>query len=137
MIRFTILKESARSRARAGILETPHGIVETPALVPVATQGAIKALTIDRVYDAKTEILIANTYHLHLRPGEKTIGKAGGLHHFMNWQKPLMTDSGGFQVFSLGFGEDHGVGKIHSDKDTRGIVIKKGTQPRKLKITDD
>ncbi|OGZ96411.1 MAG: hypothetical protein A2847_00170 [Candidatus Sungbacteria bacterium RIFCSPHIGHO2_01_FULL_50_25] len=135
MIRFTILKESARSRARAGILETPHGIVETPALVPVATQGAIKALTIDRVYDAKTEILIANTYHLHLRPGEKTIGKAGGLHHFMNWQKPLMTDSGGFQVFSLGFGEDHGVGKVLAKK--RKKIISTGDQPKKLTITED
>ena len=137
MIRFTILKESRRSHARAGVLETPHGTVETPALVPVATQAAVKALATHTVEATGTKILIANTYHLHLKPGEKFVKRAGGLHRFMNWDAPLMTDSGGFQVFSLGFGEDHGVGKIHSGTGKPEIIIKKGAQPNKITITDD
>src|SRR3989344_2164616 len=135
MIRFTILKESRRSHARAGVLETPHGTVETPALVPVATQAAVKALATHTVEATGTQILIANTYHLHLKPGEKFVKRAGGLHRFMNWDAPLMTDSGGFQVFSLGFGEDHGVGKVLSAK--RKKIISAGDQPKKLKITDE
>ena len=135
MIRFTILKESKRSRARAGLLETPHGAVLTPTLVPVATQAAVKALTTEDAASAGAQILITNTYHTHLRPGEAVIKRAGGLNAFMNWPRPLMTDSGGFQVFSLGFGEDHGVGKVLSAK--RKKIISAGDQPKKLKITDD
>lgn len=135
MIRFTILKESRRSRARAGIIETPHGVVETPAFVPVATEAAVKALTPEDAASAGAQILIANTYHIHLRPGEAVIKRAGGLHSFMNWSRPLMTDSGGFQVFSLGFGEDHGVGKILSAK--RKKIIFAEDQPKKIKITDE
>ncbi len=135
MIRFTILKESKRSRARAGVIETPHGAVLTPTLVPVATQAAVKALTTEDAKAAGAQILITNTYHLHLRPGEEVIKRAGGLHTFMNWPRPLMTDSGGFQVFSLGFGEDHGVGKVLSAK--RKKIISAGDQPKKLKITDE
>ena len=135
MIRFTILKESQHSRARAGVLETPHGVVLTPALVPVATQAAVKALTPEEAASAGAQILIANTYHMHLRPGEVIIKRAGGLNAFMNWPHPLMTDSGGFQVFSLGFGEDHGVGKVLSAK--RKKIISAGDQPKKLKITDE
>ena len=112
MIRFTILKESKRSRARAGLLETPHGAVLTPTLVPVATQAAVKALTTEDAASAGAQILITNTYHTHLRPGEAVIKRAGGLNAFMNWPRPLMTDSGGFQVFSLGFGEYHHLGTI-------------------------
>lgn len=134
MIRFRILKESRRSRARAGVIETPHGVVETPTLVPVATQAAVKALTPEEAASAGAQILITNTYHIHLRPGEAVIKRAGGLHSFMNWPRPLMTDSGGFQVFSLGFGEDHGVGKMLSEK--RKKIISAGDQPKKLKITD-
>ena len=135
MIRFTILKESKRSRARAGILETPHGIVETPALVPVATQGTIKGLSPEDTAETKSRILIANTYHLHSKPGETAVKRTGGLHRFMNWHNPLMTDSGGFQVFSFGFGEDHGVGKILQKK--RAPIIREGSHPKKIKITDD
>ncbi|MBI4193181.1 MAG: tRNA-guanine transglycosylase, partial [Candidatus Colwellbacteria bacterium] len=94
------------------MLKTPHGEVETPAFVGVATQAAVKALLAPEVLATGTGLLICNTFHLHLRPGERIIKARGGLHEFMAWPKPLMTDSGGFQVFSLGFGIEHGVGKI-------------------------
>ncbi len=135
MFKFQILKKSAGSRARLGILETSHGVVETPVFVNVATQAVVKAITSEETLAAKSQLLIANTYHLHLRPGEKTVKAAGGLHKFMNWPKPLMTDSGGFQVFSLGFGRDHGVGKIL--KSTRQGTIEAGQQPKLVKITED
>ncbi len=99
-----------------GIIETEHGIIETPSLVPVATQAVVKTLTSEEAFNAKCQLLICNTYHLHLKPGEKIIKSAGGLHKFMNWQKPLMTDSGGFQVFSLGFGKDYGIEKTLKGK---------------------
>ncbi len=137
MISFKILKKSARSNARLGFLKTPHGTVETPAFVPVATQGTIKALTNEETLKTGAQLLIANTFHLHLRPGEKIIKSHGGLHTFMNWPKPLMTDSGGFQVFSLGFGKDFGTGKILKTKSTAGTEIETGQQPKLLKITED
>lgn len=136
MIEFEVVKKSKKSKARLGVLKTSHGEVETPTLVPVATQAVIKTLTSEEVEKTGSQILIANTFHLHLKPGEGLIQKAGGVHKFMNWQKPLMTDSGGFQVFSLGFGKDLGGGKIlkyfpGADQE----FIKKGRQPRSLKIT--
>ncbi|MFI5265292.1 MAG: tRNA-guanine transglycosylase [Candidatus Levyibacteriota bacterium] len=112
MISFKILKQSSKSRARVGVIKTPHGEIETPTLVGVATQATMKALTWEQVRETGTQVLIENTFHLHLKPGEKIIKKAGGLHKFSNWNGPIMTDSGGFQVFSLGFGIDHGVGKF-------------------------
>lgn len=142
MISFRILKQSFKSRARVGILKTPHGEVETPTLVPVATQAAVKTLSAEEVRQTGSQILICNTYHLHLKPGEAIVKRAGGLHEFMNWPGPLMTDSGGFQVFSLGFGRDHGVGKIAKRKILphlplqKGGTIKSGQQPAFLKITD-
>src|SRR3989338_741142 len=104
MIKFEILKKSKISGARVGILKTPHGEIETPSLVPVATRAAVKTLSSEEVKKTKSQMLIANTFHLHLKPGEKIIKQAGGLHKFMNCSRPLMTDSVGFQVFSLGFG---------------------------------
>lgn len=101
MIEFKVLKKSKKSRARLGILKTPHGEVETPSLVPVATQAVVKTLTSEEVLQTKSRILISNTFHLHLKPGEKIVRQNGGVHKFMNWPRPLMTDSGGFQVFSL------------------------------------
>ncbi len=135
MISFDIQKKSSKSRARVGILKTPHGEIETPTLVGVATQATMKALTWDQVRETKTQVLIENTFHLHLKPGEKIIKKAGGLHKFSNWDRPIMTDSGGFQVFSLGFGMDHGVGKILKKKSS--LSITEGQQPQKVKITED
>ncbi|OGY57548.1 MAG: hypothetical protein A3D47_01135 [Candidatus Colwellbacteria bacterium RIFCSPHIGHO2_02_FULL_43_15] len=135
MIGFKIIKKSKLSKARLGVLKTPHGEIETPAFVGVATQATIKILTTEEVLKTKTQILIANTYHLHQRPGEHVVAKSGGVHKFMNWPGALMTDSGGFQVFSLGFGSDHGVGKILKEK--KDIVVKADMQPQKMRITED
>jgi len=136
MIEFKILKKSKKSGARIGVLKTPHGEIETPTLVPVATQAVVKTLTSEEARAAKCQILIANTFHLHLKPGEKILKFSGGLHKFMNWQRPLMTDSGGFQVFSLGFGHDLGVGKVMSFfPGKKDIAIDKNAQPTKVKIT--
>ena len=139
MIEFTILKKSKNSRARLGILKTPHGEIETPSLVPVATQATVKTLTSLEVGATKTQILIANTFHLHLRPGENIVKSAGGLHNFMNWSRPIMTDSGGFQIFSLGFGHDLNVGKIlkYFPGKNYDTLIQKDAKPNKLKITND
>jgi queuine tRNA-ribosyltransferase len=93
--------EATSGRARAGSLATPHGSVRTPAFMPVGTHGAVKALTPDQVRATGAEIVLANTYHLALRPGEELVRKLGGLHRFMRWEGPILTDSGGFQVFSL------------------------------------
>ncbi len=88
-------------QARAGQLQTAHGVVETPIFMPVGTKATVKSLTPVELHDIKAQIILGNTYHLHLRPGEKLIQKLGGLHQFMGWDKPILTDSGGFQVFSL------------------------------------
>jgi queuine tRNA-ribosyltransferase len=88
-------------KARAGVFETNHGIVETPAFMPVGTQGTVKAVNQKTLEDIKAQIVLSNTYHLYLRPGTEVLEKAGGLHRFINWNKPILTDSGGFQVFSL------------------------------------
>ena len=135
MIEFRVRKKSIKSAARLGVLKTPHGEVETPALVSVATQASIKTLTNSQAEAAGCNLLIANTFHLHLKPGEDYVKKAGGLHKFMNWKRPMMTDSGGFQVFSLGFGMDLGQGKVLREKS--GVKVMAGQQPRLLKITDD
>ena len=132
---FKILKKSKKSNARLGLIETSHGVVETPCLVPVATQAVVKTLDSKEVQETNSQILISNTFHLHLKPGEKFVEKAGGLHEFMNWKKPIMTDSGGFQVFSLGFGRDFGTGKIL--KAQSGQSIKRGNNPKSVKITED
>ncbi len=118
-------------------METSHGVVETPSFVPVATQASIKTLTSEEVERTNSQLLIANTFHLHIKPGDKLVQKAGGVHTFMNWKRPLMTDSGGFQVFSLGFGRDFGTGKILKQKQADGKIIKIGTAPKNIKITQD
>ena len=113
-MRFRILKKSKNSRARRGIIETKHGVIETPAFIPVGTQATVKGMTVDQLKSIGYQSLLCNTYHLYLRPGDKVIKKMGGLHKFMNWDRPIFTDSGGFQVFSLGYGLEHGVGKVAS-----------------------
>ena len=138
MFEFRILKQSKKSGARLGVLKTSHGEVETPTLVPVATQGVVKALANEGVVRTGTQILIANTFHLHLRPGESVVRRAGGLHRFMHWRRPLMTDSGGFQVFSLGFGRDLRVGKVLKYfPGARAKTVRMGMQPRHVRITED
>ncbi|ABC78081.1 tRNA guanosine(34) transglycosylase Tgt [Syntrophus aciditrophicus] len=99
---FRILNTDPGSAARLGLLSTVHGEVHTPAFMPVGTQGTVKALTPDTVKSLGAEIILCNTYHLYLRPGHRLIESLGGLHRFMNWPGPILTDSGGFQVYSLG-----------------------------------
>jgi queuine tRNA-ribosyltransferase len=98
---FTLLNKDPLSAARRGQLHTLHGIIETPIFMPVGTHAAMKAMTPEQVTATGAQIILSNTYHLHLRPGEGLVEKAGGLHKFMAWDKPILTDSGGFQVFSL------------------------------------
>ena len=97
----TFAIESREGHARSGRLTTARGVVETPIFMPVGTKAAVKAMLPEELKSLGTQILLANTYHLHLRPGEETIAQLGGLHKFMNWSGPILTDSGGFQVFSL------------------------------------
>jgi len=99
---FKLLKKDRTSNARLGKIITPHGEVNTPVFMPVGTQGTVKGLTPERVKELGVEIVLGNTYHLYLRPGHKLIKDLGGLHRFMNWEYPILTDSGGFQVYSLG-----------------------------------
>ena len=96
---FTLL--ATDGRARAGVLHTAHGLVETPVFMPVGTVGSVKAVAPDDLDAANAHILLGNTYHLYLRPGDELIARRGGLHRFLSWDKPILTDSGGFQVFSL------------------------------------
>lgn len=98
----TYVLESKDGRARAGRIQTPHGEIETPVFMPVGTQATVKAMTKEELDEIGTQIILGNTYHLFLRPGDDLINRLGGLHSFMNWKKPILTDSGGFQVFSLG-----------------------------------
>lgn len=100
--RFSFKLEKTKGKARAGTFTTPHGEVKTPIFMPVGTQASVKALDAADIQSTTAQIILANTYHLFLRPGTATLEKAGGVHNFMNWQKPILTDSGGFQVFSLG-----------------------------------
>jgi queuine tRNA-ribosyltransferase len=98
---FKLLKKDRRTGARRGVLTLPHGVIQTPIFMPVGTHAAMKAMTPEQVHETGAQIILSNTYHLHLRPGEGLVEKAGGLHKFMGWDKPILTDSGGFQVFSL------------------------------------
>jgi queuine tRNA-ribosyltransferase len=100
--RFEIIKKDTFSKARLGRVETDHGSFTTPAFLPVGTQGSVKSLTPEELVEIGVEAILGNTYHLYLRPGHETIGRLGGLHAFIHWERPILTDSGGFQIFSLG-----------------------------------
>ena len=101
MFSFEVIAESSESRARAGVIQTTHGRVETPIFMPVGTLGSVKSVSPEELMETGAQIILGNTYHLYLRPGCDVIAKFAGLHAFMNWSKPILTDSGGFQVFSL------------------------------------
>lgn len=101
-IKYELIKECKQSGARLGRIHTKRGIIETPIFMPVGTQATVKAMTVEELKEIESQIILSNTYHLYLRPGHELVKKAGGLHQFMNWDKPILTDSGGFQVFSLG-----------------------------------
>ncbi|MBY0110231.1 MAG: tRNA-guanosine(34) transglycosylase [Candidatus Babeliaceae bacterium] len=124
MLKFEILHQSKKSRARVGRIHTNHGIVETPNFVPVATNASLKALTADQINALDIDLLFCNTYHLMLHPGEDVVAAGGGLHQFMNRTKPIITDSGGFQVFSLAYGGVHQELKSAGTKKTEGGVKK-------------
>src|SRR5574344_1876429 len=100
-VKYTLIKKDKKTNARYGTLETNYGTFETPMFMPVGTQATVKTLSPEEIYDMDCGIILANTYHLWLRPGEDVIEKAGGLHKFMNYNGPILTDSGGYQVFSL------------------------------------
>jgi queuine tRNA-ribosyltransferase len=102
LFNYDVKLKSENTQARIGTLNTPHGDIETPCYMAVGTKGTVKALTTDMVKSAGSQIVLGNTYHLYLRPGQDIVKQAGGLHKFMNWDRPILTDSGGFQVFSLG-----------------------------------
>ena len=115
-VTFEIQKNQPGTLARAGLIHTPHGDIETPAFVTVGTKGTIKSIKPEDMRDiVGNQVALANTYHLFLQPGHEVIKEAGGLHKFANWQLPTMTDSGGFQVFSLGAAFGKGVTKFAKD----------------------
>jgi queuine tRNA-ribosyltransferase len=101
MFEFELIKQDPRSKARIGKFHTPHGSFDTPIFMPVGTQATVKAVTPKNLEEIQAQTILANTYHLYIRPGHKLVKEAGGLHRFMNWKGPILTDSGGFQVFSL------------------------------------
>ncbi len=129
-ISFKITKKDKKTKARAGIISTPHGNIETPIFIPVGTNGTVKSVSPRDLKEMGAQIILANTYHLHLRPGEDLMKKFGGLSKFMSWNGPTMTDSGGFQVFSLGIGLEHGVGKLLREEEGEA-------KPRLNKITKE
>lgn len=122
--------------ARAGCLYTPHGVIKTPAFMPVGTQATVKSISTSELKEIDTQILLSNTYHLYLRPGQEIVARAGGLHDFMNWDGPILTDSGGFQVFSLGafrLIDQNGVTfRSHLDGSTHYMTPEKATRIQNL-----
>lgn len=123
---------ASRGLARAGIFHTPHGSIETPVFAPVGTQATVKAMTPAQLEEANATLVLANTYHLHLRPGEDLIAEMGGLHSFMAWPRPILTDSGGYQVFSLAdarkVDEDGVTFKSHVDGSNRRLTPEKSIE---------
>ncbi|MFO7966281.1 MAG: tRNA guanosine(34) transglycosylase Tgt [Archaeoglobaceae archaeon] len=117
--------------ARTGVVETRSGSFNVPAFIPVATSGAVRALDGSDLESMGVEVVFANTYHLYLRPGDDLVKRMGGLHKFMNFDKPIITDSGGFQVFSLGYGMEHGVGKIADNIFLEGMNVEEMTKASK------
>jgi queuine tRNA-ribosyltransferase len=124
-LKYTLEAKDKKSSARAGIIELPHGSIKTPVFMPVGTHGAMKAVAPRDLHDTKAQIMLCNTYHLHNKPGEELVEKLGGLHKFTGWDKPILTDSGGFQVFSL---PDT---KISDD----GVKFKPGSDAKEITLT--
>ncbi|MEK7680506.1 MAG: tRNA guanosine(34) transglycosylase Tgt [Patescibacteria group bacterium] len=118
---FNLIHKEKNSKARAGVIHTDHGDIETPMFMPVGTQASVKTLDQNDLENIGAQIILGNTYHLHLRPNENLIDSVGGLHKFMNWDKPILTDSGGFQVFSLGLQKEKKE-RLNSDSDQGQLV---------------
>ncbi len=139
-MKFKIEKELPKTLARAGVLETSHGEIKTPAFVTVGTKATVKSLTPEQVSDLGAQVVLANTYHLYLEPGDLEIKQMGGLHKMMNWNRPTMTDSGGFQAFSLGVAYGNGIGKfISADAPEPELIENLDTQniERAAKVTEE
>ena len=137
---FKIEKKLANSLGRAGILKTAHGEIWTPAFVPVGTKATVKSLLPEEVKNLGAQVVLANTYHLYLQPGDELIARAGGLHKFMNWSGPIITDSGGFQVFSLGVAYGKEISKITKITDPSLLIPERfddSDAPRLAKIGAD
>jgi queuine tRNA-ribosyltransferase len=100
-VKYEFIKKCKQTGARLGKVHTPHGSFDTPAFMPVGTQATVKGMSPDELKEIGSQIILSNTYHLYMRPGSEIVRDAGGLHGFMNWDRPILTDSGGFQVFSL------------------------------------
>jgi queuine tRNA-ribosyltransferase len=137
---FKIEKKLKNGLGRAGVLKTPHGDIHTPAFVPVGTKASVKTLTPEQVADLGAEVILGNTYHLYLQPGEEIVAKSGGIGKFMNWRGPTMTDSGGFQVFSLGAAYGKELSKITKITDPTLLIPERfddSDAPRLAKIGQD
>ncbi len=134
---FELTHQDKKSRARTGIIHTDHGDIQTPMFMPVGTQATVKTLDSLDLKNLNAEIILSNTYHLHLRPGEDLIDSVGGLHKFMNWDKPILTDSGGFQVFSLGEQKtDKGQGGL-TKIDEEGVTFQSHIDGSKHRFTPE
>ncbi len=141
-VNFSVERQLPQSLARAGVIHTPHGDIDTPAFVAVGTKATIRGVAVETVRELGVQTLIANTYHLYLTPGEKIVEKAGGVSNFMCWNGPTMTDSGGFQVFSLGAGFGKKLSKFMPSDASReeGVAVfdeELATSHGKLAIVDD
>lgn len=136
MLKFTIQQKLEGTLARAGVISTPHGDIQTPAFVTVGTKGAVKALTAEQVRSLGAQVVLANTYHLYLQPGEAIIEQAGGFGPFMDWHGPTMTDSGGFQAFSLGAAFGSAVSKVTRNTDAP-LEDMSATKGQLATVTDD
>lgn len=139
-IKFFVEKEIDGQLGRAGGIETPHGVIHTPAFVSVGTKASVKALTPEQIMETGAEVVLANTYHLYLEPGDERVKRFGGLQKFMNWHGPTMTDSGGFQVFSLGAAYGKEISKVVSITDPSQLLSERsldGEVPRLAKIGAD
>ena len=137
---FKINKKISKGLGRAGVLRTPHGEIKTPAFVAVGTKATVKSLSPEQVLNTGSQVILANTYHLYLEPGEKIVKKAGGLHKYMNWDGPMMTDSGGFQAFSLGVAYGNNLSKFigaNSPSEEEVVEAYSEEKEKKAKITED
>ena len=134
---FSFDLQTTDGRARRGTIRTPHGDIETPAFTPVGTQATVKTLDVDDLHAMKAPVVLANTYHLYLRPGTDVVERHGGLAKFMGWDGPTITDSGGFQVFSLGFGLEHGVSKISNIFPDEDVPERRQSKQKLMKVDDE
>ncbi len=135
MFEFEIIATDKQTHARRGVFKTPHGDIETPIFMPVGTLGSVKGISPDELKTIETQIILANTYHLYLRPGHQLIKEMGGLHQWTGWNSPILTDSGGFQVFSLGQGSKTGESKVKITDD--GVEFKSHLDGSKHYLTPE